>query len=102
MDTDIVVVTDIVSNASYHLPTVIVGIEIDIVLFEGSPEALYPGIVTATAATVHADLDLMGLERFNPFFARVLAALVGVDNLGYSICGDSPLKNFDGVFGFKS
>ena len=60
---------------------IVLRVNVDVLRLDGTPEAFYPDVVLASSASVHADLDAEGLAGGQPQAARILAALVGVDDL---------------------
>ena len=60
---------------------VVLRVDIDILRLDGTPEALYPDVVLAASTAIHADPDAESLASGQPQAARILAALVGVDDL---------------------
>ena len=62
-----------------------IGFEVNLLVFDGSPEALNDHVVSPTAIAVHADLDLVGFQEIGEFQAGELTALIGIHNLWFSI-----------------
>ena len=56
-------------------------VQVDVLHLDGTPETLYPDVVLAAAAAIHADPDAESLACGQPLAARILAALVGIDDL---------------------
>ena len=77
----VIVILDVVPNALSQARHVVLRVDIDILRLNGTPEALYPDVVLAAAAAIHADPDAESLASGQPQAARILAALVGVDDL---------------------
>lgn len=77
----IVVVAYPLVNSRSEFPDVVGRKEIDILLFDGSPEALYPDVVLAAAASVHGYLDVVPPQEALPFRRGVRPSLVRVDYL---------------------
>lgn len=77
----IVVVAYPLVNSRSEFPDVVGRKEIDILMFDGSPEALYPDIVITVAASVHGYLDVVPPQEVLPFRRGVLPSLVRVDYL---------------------
>ena len=55
--------------------------EIDLFLLERPPESFDKNIVEEPTAPVHADADLPRMEQSQPFVARELPSLIGIENL---------------------
>ena len=81
MAATVIVILDVVPNALSQARHVVLRVDIDIFRLDGTPEALYPDVVLAASAAIHADLDAEFLASGQPQAARILAALVGVDDL---------------------
>ena len=60
---------------------VVLWVDVDILHLDGTPETLYPDVVLAAAAAIHTDPDAESLTCGQPLAARILAALVGIDDL---------------------
>ena len=58
----------------------LVGLELHLVVLDGSPETLDEDVVTPAAFAVHADPNAIRLELPGEFGAGELAALVGVED----------------------
>ena len=55
--------------------------KIHMVVLDGFPESLDPNIVKSPAFSIHGDLDTLILQVLGPHCARVLAALIRVEDL---------------------
>ena len=55
-----------------------IGLGVDLLLLQGSHEALGLGVVVGVAGPAHAGSDPMGLQPFAVFMASILHAAVGV------------------------
>ena len=97
MAATVVVILDVVPNALSQARHVVLRVDIDILRLDGTPEALYPDVVLAAAAAIHADPDAESLTGGQPQVARILAALVGVDNLRSTMGFHSQLEHLDAV-----
>jgi len=74
---------------------------IDIFLFECTPEAFYPNVVKRPAFSVHADGDILAFKILYPSWTRKLRALVRVYNLRLAVHGDCFTKHVQAVFGIQ-
>lgn len=97
MTATVVVILDVIPDASSEARHVILWVDVDVLGLDGTPEPLYPDVVLAAATPVHADLDAMLLTRREPQLARVLATLVGVDNLWRTMSLNGHLQHLDAV-----
>lgn len=52
-------------------------------------------LCTLTTLAIHADLKVMTFERFHETWARILAALIGVDDFRLNIFDDRFLNRFN-------
>ena len=77
----VVVILDVVPDALSQARHVVFWVDVDILHLDGTPETLYPDVVLAAAAAIHADPDAESLACGQPLAARILAALVGIDDL---------------------
>jgi len=59
----VVVVGDILIYLAVEVGAGLGVIHLEVVLFDGSPETLNPGIVRGTAVTVHRDFDPLLLQK---------------------------------------
>ena len=76
----VVVILDVVPDALPQVRYVVLWVDVDMLRLDGTPEALYPDVVLAAAAAIHADFDAESLAGGQPQAARILAALVGIDD----------------------
>ena len=63
----VVVVADVVIYLAVEVGAGLGWIQVEVVLFDGSPEALNPGIVRGTAFTVHRDFNILLLKKRSPY-----------------------------------
>ena len=59
----VVVVGDVVIDLAVEVGAGLGWIQVEVVLFDGSPETLNPGIVRGTAFTVHRDFNILLLKK---------------------------------------
>ena len=97
MTTAVVVILDVVSDTPSQARNVILWVDVDVLGLDGTPEAFNPDVVLAASTPVHADLDAILLTGREPKLARVLAALVGVDNLWRTVTLNGHLQDLDTV-----
>ena len=81
MTPTVVIILDVVPDSLPQKRHIVLRVDVDVLRLDGTPEALYPDVVLASSTSVHADLDAKALTGGQPQTARILAALVGVDNL---------------------
>ena len=62
-------------------------VQIDRLVFERAPQPLDEDVVHAAAPAIHGDRNLRRLEQTGEVKAGELAALVGVEDLRFSISG---------------
>ncbi len=62
----VVVVGDVVVDLAVEVGAGFGGNQIEVVLFDGSPETLNPDIVRGTAFTVHRDFNILILKKRSP------------------------------------
>src|SRR6516164_2133543 len=70
------------ANTGLGLGHTRIGVEVDLLVFEASPQPLDEDLVHAPALTVHADCDAVILQRAGEIVAGELTALVGIEDLG--------------------
>jgi len=61
----------------------VVGAQIDLLVLDRFPQAFDEDVVAPAAFAVHADRDAVRLEQAGERFAGELAALVGVEDIGF-------------------
>ena len=81
MTPTVVIILDVVPDSLPQKRHIVLRVDVDVLRLDGTPETLYPDIVLASPTSVHADLDAKSLTGGQPQAARILAALVGVDDL---------------------
>lgn len=57
-------------------------LEIDVFVFDGSPQPLDENIVEGASPAIHADQDILGFESSGKCVAGELRTLIGVENVG--------------------
>src|ERR1022692_4771690 len=85
------VARDLASGFAHRL----VGVQVDLLVFERAPEALDEHVVAPAALAVHADLDALFFEPPGEVFAGELTALIGVEHFGPAVLAQSLVQCFD-------
>ena len=80
----IIVILNEFGNSFAELMPVICRIQINVFLFDSTPETFYPNIILASASAIHADTDMMLLQTLYPIFTGILTALVGIYYFRYT------------------
>ena len=75
MWTAAVVKAEIVTDPGAGFRNAGIGVQVDLFVFDGSPEALYEDVVAPSSLAIHADLDLAGGQHLDEVGGRELAAL---------------------------
>lgn len=83
-----VVEREVSFQPSLGLRNAVVGVQIDLVVLDRTPQALDKDVVAPAALAVHADLDAAILEQRGEVGAGELAALVGVEDFWRAIAVD--------------
>lgn len=73
-----VVEMEVALEAVLELRRCFVGVQVDVLVFEGAPESLDEDIVEGTPAPIHADEYPGVLESGRPLAAGELSALIGI------------------------
>src|SRR5271168_3834509 len=82
-----VVEVQIAADRGPGLGDAVVGPQIDLLVFDRSPEPLDEDVVAPGALAVHADPDAVVGQKAGEGCAGKLAALVGVENLRLAVPG---------------
>src|SRR5262249_14485098 len=69
-----------------------VGMEVDLLVFEATPQSFDKDVVHAAAPAVHADRDFLPLQDVGEVVAGELTALVGIEDLGPAVAGKGFLE----------
>lgn len=85
MRTAIVIEAEIAANPGTGFRDAGVGPQVDLLVFDGPPEALDEDIVAPGPLAIHADLDFAGGQHFYEVGRCELAALIGVEDLGRAV-----------------
>ena len=80
-----IVKSQIALQASFRFTDAVIGMQIDFLVLDASPEPLYKDIVTPAASPVHAYGNTFFFQKIRKLNAGELAALVGVENLGRAV-----------------
>jgi len=87
------------ANPSLGLGNVLIGIEVDFLVFEAAPQPLDEDVVHAAALAVHADHDPVPLQGPGEVVAGELAALVSIENLRSAVARERFLERLDTKLG---
>lgn len=77
--------------------SVIDRIQVNVFLFDSTPETLYPNIVFTSASAVHTDTNMMLLQTLYPTFTGILTALVGIYYFRCTLFRDTLFKKSDTI-----
>ena len=72
-----------------------VGVQVDVLVFERTPEALDEDIVGPAALAIHADLDAFFFEPSGERFTGEWTSLIGVEDLRLAVPAESLFQCFD-------
>ena len=72
----------------------LIGMEIDVLIFETPPQPLDKDIVPPPPGSIHADLNSMSLQKPSEFLAGELTAVIRVEDLWGTIAGDGLPHHF--------
>ena len=89
------------ANTGFGLGHTRIGVEVDLLVFEASPQPLHKDVVHAPTLSVHADGDPIILQRAGEVVAGELTALVGIEDLGPAVSGERLLERLDTKIGAK-
>src|ERR1035437_503523 len=95
MTSVVVVPVEPVCQVLGKLGTGFIGLQVDSLVFQGTPESFDKDVVLEPSFAVHADPDFPGLEDGGKCFAGKLASLVGVENLRGSVFEKCLFQGFD-------
>ena len=71
------------------------GPQVDLLVFDGSPQALHDDVVTPGALAVHADPHLAGGQTLDEVGGGELTALIAVEDLGRAVTCERCLHSLD-------
>jgi hypothetical protein len=94
-----VVEVDKPANVRPGIARGLVGLEVDLLIFDGSPESLDQDVVAPASLAGHADGDLVRLQHPDELQAGELATLIGIVNLRSAGPGDRFLQRLDAEVG---
>lgn len=92
---EMIVERQIALQAPFRLTDAVIGVQIDFLVLDASPEPLYEHIVTPAASPVHADGNTLFLQKISELHAGKLAALVGVEDLGRTVKAEGFLSRLN-------
>src|SRR3954453_17574110 len=90
-----VVKTEIPADRGAGLGDRVVSSQVDLLVFDRSPEALDEDVVTPSTLAVHADGDFVCGQDTDEGLAGELAALIGVEDLRPAMVGQSLFQSLD-------
>lgn len=76
----LVVEGDIISDRLSGLGHCAIGLEVDLIILDGSPEAFHKYIVPPAPFAIHADADIVLFELTGKGLTGELAPLVGIED----------------------
>ena len=79
-----VVKGEVPGQLQFGFGDILIGVEIDVLIFDALPYPLDKDVVNPATLAVHADLDAIGFENPGEFGAGELAALVGIEAVSYT------------------
>jgi len=92
-----VVEIHVVLNPEAQLRQTDILLDFDIFVLQRPPEAFHSGIVPATSASIHADLNPLPFQFGNELFAGELAALVRIEDLRPAVTRYRRPQRFDAM-----
>jgi hypothetical protein len=90
-----IVEIEIFSDRRPRLANAVIGLEIDLLVFNRPPETLDEDVVAPGGLAIHADPDLPVEKNLGEVMAGELAALVGVEDFGLAVFRQRLLDGFD-------
>jgi hypothetical protein len=73
----------------------LVGVQIDVLVLERTPQPLHEDVVGPAALAIHADLDAFFFEPSGEGFTAELTSLIGVEDLRLAVLAESLFQCFD-------
>ena len=74
-----------IADVLLGLSDTVVGLEVNLLVFQAAPVALNKNIIHPTALAVHADFDAVILQRAREIFTGKLTALITVEYIRYAV-----------------
>ena len=93
----VVVILDVIPDSLPQKRHIVLRVDVDVLRLDGTPEAFYPDIVLASSMSVHTDFDTQFLASRQPQVARILATLVGVDDLRCAMGFHGPTEHLNAI-----
>ncbi len=76
-------------------------VQVNILLFYGSPKSFYQNIVQTSSFSIHTDNNLLFFKIFNPAFTPKLRALIRVHQFWLTKVGNCFIEHFQAISGFQ-
>ena len=95
MRSELVISAEVSLQAGFCIAHAVVGVQIDLLVFDALPQSLHEHVVPPAAFSVHADLDAVVLQQAGEVQAGELAALVGVEDFRSAVTVDRLLDRLD-------
>jgi hypothetical protein len=83
------------------LSDTIVGLEINLFVFQSSPEALNKDIIQPSALAVHADFDAVIFQYIGKIFTGKLSALVAIEYISCAVVCQRFFQRFNTMRGIQ-
>lgn len=93
VNSSVIVEIEIRHQAGLQLVNGLVALQVNILIFNRSPDALDKDIIQKPPLAVHADLDMGTEQAVNPLLTSKLTPLVCVEYLGRAVFGEGFLKS---------
>ena len=77
----------------------LIGVQIDLLVFDALPEPFHEHVVAPAAFPIHADLDPVGVQQPRELLTGELAPLIGVEDLWRAIVGEGVLDGLQAEIG---
>ena len=90
-----IVKIEIIRKRGFQLTHRLVGVQIEVLVLDASPQPLDEHIIDPTPLAVHAHAHALGLQRLGEVIGGELAALVGVEDLEGTVARERLLQGLD-------
>jgi len=90
-----VVEVKVSSDAGFGRADILVGMQVNLFVFDRAPQPFHEHVVAPTTAAVHTDRDLVFVEQTSEGIAGELRALVSVEDFRFAKAGDRLFDRFD-------
>ena len=96
----LIIEEEVVGQSCVEVRHGLVSLEVEVLIFDRSPQALDEHVVQCSAASVHTDADALAFQSFGEPGGGELSALIGIEDVGL-VDGEGLIEGIDAEIHFQ-